>query len=47
MGFTLTPAIIFPLNSGQIFRLKLGGGIGLYSFGTMSISLSKVPMFVL
>jgi hypothetical protein len=41
MGILITPAYIIPLGKSDFFRLKLGGGLGLYSLGTMAINASK------
>ena len=42
MGLTITPAIVIPIKGGDILRLRIGAGPGLYALGTMKIDGSKI-----
>jgi hypothetical protein len=42
MGFTVTPALVIPIKTGEHVRFRLGAGLGLYSYGTMNIDASKI-----
>lgn len=41
-GVTITPSLIIPIKSGERYRFRLGGGLGMYSNGTMKIDASKI-----
>jgi hypothetical protein len=41
MGLIITPALIIPIKGGEFLRIKLGGGLGLYSLGKMAVNSSK------
>jgi len=38
MGIIVTPAVIIPVKGGDYFRFKLGGGLGYYGLGTMTVN---------
>ena len=42
MVFTLTPALIIPVMNGDIYRFKLGAGVGYYRVGGMYIDATNV-----
>jgi hypothetical protein len=42
MAINITPSYVIPIKGGEILRLKLGVGAGIYCFGTMKVDATYV-----
>lgn len=47
VGTTLTPALVIPVKGGEMLRIRLGAGPGIYSMGKMKVDGSKIDGTVL